>query len=258
MAGRSCVRPTIHRSEQEGTTAPPCPSPPSCAILDAMATKKKAAKRRKKCARTDNRERPKDRASKNLTPKQAAFCREYLVDLNATQAAIRAGYAPKAARRQASDLLTKPDIQTTVSKMMEERADRVELTADRVLRELMAIGFADPGDLFNETAALRNMTEIPEELRRAIVSFDASETMLGEGDRAELARVSKIRLSNKLGALELLGRHLRLFPPANEHSGPNGGPIQTENPPDPAEIEKARKVAEETQVRLLKEQMAKQ
>ena len=74
--------------------------------------------------------------SKLLTPKKQAFVREYLVDLNATQAAIRAGYSAKTARSQGQRLLTNADIQSHLEAAMQVRADRVEVTADQVLAKL--------------------------------------------------------------------------------------------------------------------------
>ena len=78
-----------------------------------------------------------------LTPKQRAFVREYLIDLNATQAAIRAGYSEKAARSVAAENLTKPNIASAIDAAMKLRAERTDITADRVLKELAKIGFAD-------------------------------------------------------------------------------------------------------------------
>lgn len=71
-----------------------------------------------------------------LTPKQQRFVNEYLVDLNATQAAIRAGYSPRTARNQASDLLAKPDIQDAIRSARAEQQARTQITADYVLRRL--------------------------------------------------------------------------------------------------------------------------
>ena len=77
-----------------------------------------------------------------LTAKQERFCIEYIIDLNATQAAIRAGYSVKTANRIASENLSKPDIQKKIQKLQQDRATRTEITQDRVLKELAGIGFA--------------------------------------------------------------------------------------------------------------------
>lgn len=77
-----------------------------------------------------------------LTAKQERFCREYIIDLNATQAAIRAGYSKKTANRIASENLSKLDIQKKIQELQQERAERTEITQDKVLKELAGIGFA--------------------------------------------------------------------------------------------------------------------
>lgn len=159
----------------------------------------------------------------NLTAKQAAFCREYLTDLNATAAAVRAGYSEKTARQAGSQNLSKPAIQAEVARLTGDRNRRVELTADDVLQELRRIAFADVGELF-DGGKLRPLAEIPEGARRAISSLETTETKSGI--------VTKIRLSDKIRALELAGKHLRLFTPRIEVSGPDGQPLQTEARPD--------------------------
>ncbi len=77
-----------------------------------------------------------------LTAKQERFCTEYIIDLNATQAAIRAGYSVKTANRIASENLSKLDIQRKIQELQQKRAERTEITQDRVLKELAGIGFA--------------------------------------------------------------------------------------------------------------------
>lgn len=78
-----------------------------------------------------------------LTDRQARFCEEYLIDLNATQAAIRAGYSEKTANRIASELLSKLDIQEKIAELKAERAKRTEMTQDSVIQELAAVARAE-------------------------------------------------------------------------------------------------------------------
>jgi phage terminase small subunit len=85
-----------------------------------------------------------------LTPRQEVFVREYLIDLNATQAAIRAGYAPNAAKVQASRLLTKANITDAIAKAQSERADRLEITADRVTQEMARLAFFDSKYVYDQ------------------------------------------------------------------------------------------------------------
>ena len=82
-----------------------------------------------------------------LTPRQAAFCVEYLVDLNATQAAVRAGYSERTAKQQGARLLTNVDVAAEIQRLMAARSERTEITVDEVLRELWSIAMADPNDL---------------------------------------------------------------------------------------------------------------
>lgn len=77
-----------------------------------------------------------------LSPKQVRFAQEYLIDLNATRAAIRAGYAQKTARQQGARLLTNVDIQLAIQEAMNGRAERTELTADEVVTEIRRIAMA--------------------------------------------------------------------------------------------------------------------
>lgn len=81
--------------------------------------------------------------TQELTDRQARFCEEYLIDLNATQAAIRAGYSEKTANRIASELLSKLDIQEKITELKAERAKRTEMTQDSVIQELAAVARAE-------------------------------------------------------------------------------------------------------------------
>lgn len=159
----------------------------------------------------------------SLTPKQAAFCAEYLIDLNGCQAAIRAGYSKKTARSVAAENLTKPDIQAEVARLMGDRSRRVEVTADNVLAELLKIAMADIGQAFKEDGSLKTLHDMPEEIRRAIAGVDVFEEFEGRGeDREQIGFTKKVRFWDKTKALEMLGRHLRMFTDKMEHSVPGG------------------------------------
>lgn len=138
-----------------------------------------------------------------LTDKQKRFVEEYLVDLNATQAAIRAGYSEKTAGQIGEQNLKKLEIQAALSKAMEARSARTEITQDMVLRELAAIGFSDTTDFVRITQGgsvkLTPTEKLTEEQRRAIASIK-------EGKYGV-----ELRLHDKLGALHLLGQHLGMF-----------------------------------------------
>jgi len=163
-----------------------------------------------------------------LSPKALQFCAEYLIDLNGTQAAIRAGYSAKTARQQAADLLAKPDIAEEIARLAKAREKRTEITADTVLRELLTIARVDIAEAFNDDGSLKAIKDMPEDVRRAIAGVDVYQEYAGRGESREaIGETKKLRFWDKNKALELLGKHLRLFIERQEHSGPGGGPIQT-------------------------------
>lgn len=137
-----------------------------------------------------------------MTPKQQIFVSEYLIDLNATKAAERAGYAKSYARRASYDLLRKPAVAAAVAAGMAARARRTEIDADRVLREYANLAFVDIRRLVKQSKdggiELRALWEIPDADAAAITHL--WQTSRGNGLR--------IRLSDKCGALDAMGRHL--------------------------------------------------
>jgi phage terminase small subunit len=167
-----------------------------------------------------------------LSPKQLAFCAQYLVDLNGTQAAIRAGYSKRTAGSQANELLTKPEIQTEVQRLMAARAERVEVTTDRVLQELKALAFYDPGEIGAATIrSPKDIAKLPEHLRRCIIGWN--------WDRN---RKFTLKLASKTQQLDLIGRHLKMFTDKIEHSGPGGGPIQLATTLSPAQMAQVERI----------------
>jgi phage terminase small subunit len=140
-----------------------------------------------------------------LTTKQAAFVREYLVDLNVTQAAIRAGYSKKTAYSIGHELFNSPTVASAISAAMKQRADRVEMRADDVLRELKHVAKLDPAEMYDAAGTMLPMQLMPESVRRCISSIE--ETEYG----------TRYRFWDKLKALELIGKHLKLFTELTEH-----------------------------------------
>ena len=165
-----------------------------------------------------------------MTLKQQSFCREYLVDLNATQAAIRAGYSPRTAASIGQENLKKPEIQEAIQGLIEERSRRVEVTSDMVIEELARLAFVDIGKLYDESGKLLPVHEIPEGVRRAVLGIDVFEETEGRGEAKELVGLTKkVRVADKIRALELLGKHLRLFADRTEITGADGGPLVVES-----------------------------
>ena len=147
--------------------------------------------------------------AQKLTPRQAAFCREYLIDLNAKQAAIRAGYSENTATQQAARLLTNVNVQAQIDKLKAKRAERTDITADRVLTELDCMGFYDPADIASHPMrGPQDIANLPERVRRAIIgwSWDKHHNFT-------------LKLANKQGALELIGKHLGMWVERQESSG---------------------------------------
>jgi phage terminase small subunit len=151
-------------------------------------------------------------ATQGLTPKQRHFAREYLVDLNATQAAIRAGYSPNWADRTAHRLVEKSRVKRYIRELQEERAARVELTADKVVRELALLAFSNVADYqVTDLGNLKVRQSADRGAIRAVSSFKRKvKTVLGEkGAPGSLAEVeSEVKLWDKIGALKMLAQHL--------------------------------------------------
>lgn len=165
----------------------------------------------------------------NLTPKQQRFVAEYLVDLNATKAAERAGYSAKTARQQGARLLSNAAIADSVARGKRASFERVEVKADDVLRELLRIGLVDLRQAFTAEGALKPIHEMPEDVARALAGVEVEELFEGKGEeRAQTGRLRKVKFWDKPRALELLGKHLKLFVDKVEHAGDGGGPIVVE------------------------------
>ncbi len=143
-----------------------------------------------------------------LTAKQEKFIQEYLIDLNATQAAIRAGYSSKTAAEQSSRLLINVKIQAAIQEAMRERSERTQITQDKVLQELAKIGFADLKSVVSWTKDGKIIVKPSAEVDGTIVS-EISETEINYGDY--IKRTKKVKLHDKIRALELIGRHLGMF-----------------------------------------------
>lgn len=140
-----------------------------------------------------------------LTDKQEMFCREYLIDLNATQAAIRAGYSEKTARDIGCENLAKPNIQDRISQLMHDRNERTQIDADYVLKRLTEIDQMDVLDILTDSGDLKPVREWPKTWRTSLSGLDVM-SMAGEGDTAGLLK--KIKWPDKVKNLELLGKHV--------------------------------------------------
>lgn len=158
-------------------------------------------------------------ADKKLTPKQRRFVDEYLIDLNATQAAIRAGYSPKTANEQGARLLANVSIAKAIQEARDKQQERTEITQDRVLLEYARIAFFDPRKLFRSDGSPKPVEELDTDTAAALAGLEVREEFEGAGEnRTFVGYTKKYKLANKLGALDSLAKHLGLFEPKEEDS----------------------------------------
>ena len=146
-----------------------------------------------------------------MTKKQKRFIEEYLIDLNATQAAIRAGYSPDTAKSIGSENLTKPDITAQIARAMAERSRGTGVNADRVIMELAKIAFVNANDVIDPKTATIKEGALPEDT--AAIQSVKVKTFGEDGLERE------IKMADKLKALELLGKHLGMLRDKLEVSG---------------------------------------
>ena len=154
-------------------------------------------------------------ASETLTARQRRFVAEYLACGNATEAARRAGYSAKTAHAQGSRLLKNAEVRAALEKKTERLEEKLELSAERVLTELARIAFMDIGRAFGSDGRLLALHEMPEDVRRALASIETDEM---KGQDAGLGITRKVKAWDKPKALELLGKHFKLFADKVEHS----------------------------------------
>lgn len=148
-----------------------------------------------------------------LNKKQAQFVKEYLIDLNATQASIRAGYSHKTAEWIGHQLLKKTHVAEAVRYEMEARAKRTEISADRVLAEYAKLAFLDPRRFYDDDGNLIPVHKLPEDVAAALAGMDVITERFGKDadGSAEFATVRKIKFADKKAALDSVARHLGMF-----------------------------------------------
>lgn len=137
-----------------------------------------------------------------LNPRQLRFVDEYMVDMNATQAAIRSGYSKRSASEQGYDLLRHPQIALAIEAKRKELAHKAGVTVERVLSELSRIAFSDVRRLYHEDGRIKAPHEWDDDMARALSGVETIEA----GDSG--ATLKKVRLWDKRGALEALLKHL--------------------------------------------------
>lgn len=159
-----------------------------------------------------------------LTAKQQRFVAEYLIDLNATQAAIRAGYSEKTAAEQASRLLTNVKVSEAVQAAMKARSERTEIDADWVLKRLARDATADLADLYDDAGQLLPVKEWPMAWRTGLVAgIETVQEREGTDPdgKPEFVTARKVKLLDRTKLVELIGKHVDVgaFKDKIEHSG---------------------------------------
>lgn len=160
----------------------------------------------------------------DLTPKQSRFVDEYLIDLNATQAAIRAGYSEKNASRIASELLDKTQVHSAIETKRSERSQETKIDAAWVLTRLAAEATADVNDLYDDSGAIRPLKEWPLIWRQGLVAgIKHQEIRDSDGNRTGEFIVD-VKLSDRIRRLELIGKHIGVnaFQDIVQHKGLDG------------------------------------
>lgn len=153
-----------------------------------------------------------------MTPKQTKFVAEYLKDLNATQAAIRAGYSKKTAAAQGHENLRKPEIVSAVSERTAKQLEAADLSAVRVLEEYRRLAFVDTRAFFDAQGNLKPITELTPEQGSALASFEVIKKNAAAGDGV-VDTVHKFKVWDKVKVLGDLAKHFGLLSESVVHSG---------------------------------------
>lgn len=157
----------------------------------------------------------------DLTAKQKRFCEEYLIDLNATQAAIRAGYSEKTAGQIGEQNLKKLEIKAFIKEGQKKQSERTNITADMVIQELAKIGFSDIKNYFEGDENQKDITTLDNRLSAAVSSIKVTESSGKDWSKT----TKEFKLHDKVKALEDLGKHLGVFERDNKQKGSATGEI---------------------------------
>ena len=148
--------------------------------------------------------------SKKLTSRQEQFCQEYLIDLNGTQAAIRAGYSEKTANEIASENLAKPNIQARVAELKAKRLKRVENEQDSVLKELLNWFYSDVTEFMQLKP--EDVKKLDPSLRRLITGFkNVQKTTKDDDGNVVVEDLIELRFVSKEKAAEFITKHIGFY-----------------------------------------------
>lgn len=166
---------------------------------------------------------------RKVTDRAEKFCRAYIIDLNVTHAALSAGYSPKTAAQQGCRLFKKVNVQARIAELQKKQCDKLEITAERVLREIALLAYSNMDDYVDvyvnekgEQQRKLNTGKPSRDQMAAVIEITEDTTGgSGDGERKAVMR-TRFRLADKGLNLERLGRHLKLFTDKVEHSGLEG------------------------------------
>lgn len=161
-------------------------------------------------------------STRKLNARQERFAREYLIDLNATQAAIRAGYSKKTASEQGYDLLRHPQIAAIVEAGKRGDTDKLKLTRERVIEEMARVGLLDVRRAFTDKGDLKHIHNLDDDTAAAVASIEVVSVVKGKGADAIVDHVHKIKFHDKMRALTDLGKHFAIF---EDHQKAGAGEI---------------------------------
>jgi phage terminase small subunit len=147
------------------------------------------------------------------------FAQEYLKDLNATAAAIRAGYPKRTARQAGHKLLRVPAVEALIQSDWDMLREKNAATVDRVVEELRRVAFSDLGAFFDANGNLRPLQDLSEEERSALASVKVVTRPVVGGENGDVEYVQEIKAWDKVRALETLARHLGMLLDRTRHDG---------------------------------------
>lgn len=161
-----------------------------------------------------------------LTPLIQRFVDEYIIDFNALESYIRAGYkcTRKSALANAYRLLTREDVQEAIREKQLERSRRTEITSDRVLVEIARLAFNDPRKAFDKYGSLLPIKDWPDEVAAAISSIKVKE--IADQDGNVIGELKEVKFWDKGKQIELAGKHLGMFTDKVQHSGDPERPVE--------------------------------
>lgn len=178
----------------------------------------------------------------NLSKKRQRFVDEYLVDLNATQAATRAGYSAATANEQGARLLANASVAEAIAIANKKRQNETQINANYVLNRFVEIDQMDAADILDNDGAIKPVSQWPKIWRQMISGIDQIET---KSDAGVMTVIKKIKWPDKIKNLELLGRHVFVgaFNTKVELTGKNGGPVEIKQAADLTDEELAAELA---------------